>query len=191
MMGTEAPPERLFYVFCLEDHGPQDHLLRRIDRVLDLNDVQQKLRPFYRPIGMPSVDPELMIRMLIVGYCLAIRSERRLCEEARLNLAYRWFCRLGLDGNVPDHSTPASAGAGNSRATAMAGSGRATSYVPAPIKTGSGSQNDRSYQKRTPVAEPRQTESTKSALKPPLARRHPGSAMCHVRMTRPRREAVS
>jgi len=105
MMGTQAAPERLFYDFCLEDHVPDDHLLRRIDRFLDLSDVRQKLRPFYCSIGRPSIDPELMIRMLIIGYCLAIRSERRLCEEVHLNLAYRWFCRIGLDGQVPDHST--------------------------------------------------------------------------------------
>jgi transposase len=104
-MGTQAAPERLFYDFCLEDHVPGDHLLRRIDRFLDLSDVRQKLRPFYCSIGRPSVDPELMIRMLIIGYCCGIRSERRLCEEVHLNLAYRWFCRLGLDGQVPDHST--------------------------------------------------------------------------------------
>jgi transposase len=105
MMGTQAAPEQLFYDFCLEDHVPDDHLLRRIDRFLDLSDVRQKLKPFYCSIGRPSIDPELMIRMLIIGYCLAIRSERRLCEEVHLNLAYRWFCRLGLDGQVPDHST--------------------------------------------------------------------------------------
>jgi transposase len=105
MMGTQAAPVQLFYDFCLEDHVPDDHLLRHIDRFLDLSDVRQKLRPFYCTIGRPSIDPELMIRMLIVGYCLAIRSERRLCEEVHLNLAYRWFCRLGLDGQVPDHST--------------------------------------------------------------------------------------
>jgi transposase len=105
MMGTQAAPEQLFYDFCLEDHVPDDHLLRRIDRFLDLSDVWQKLKPFYCTIGRPSIDPELMIRMLIVGYCFAIRSERRLCEEVHLNLAYRWFCRLGLDGQVPDHST--------------------------------------------------------------------------------------
>jgi transposase len=105
MMGTQAAPERLFYDFCLEDHVPDDHLLRRIDRFLDLSDVRQKLKSFYCSIGRPSIDPELTIRMLIVGYCLAIRSERRLCEEVHLNLAYRWFCRLGLEGQVPDHST--------------------------------------------------------------------------------------
>ena len=105
MMGTQAAPERLFYDYCLEDHVPDDHLLRRIDGFLDLGDIRQKLKPFYCTIGRPSIDPELMIRMLIVGYCLAIRSERRLCEEVHLNLAYRWFCRLGLDGQVPDHFT--------------------------------------------------------------------------------------
>ncbi len=105
MMGRQAAPERLFYDFRLDDHIPADHLLRRIDRFLDLKDVREELRPFYSQIGRPSVDPELMIRMLIVGYCFAIRSERRLCEEVHLNLAYRWFCGLGLDGRVPDHST--------------------------------------------------------------------------------------
>jgi len=105
MMGTQAAPEHLFYDFCLEDHVPPDHLLRRIDVFLDLGELRLKLKPYYSPIGRPSVDPELMIRMLIVGYCLGIRSERRLCEEVHLNLAYRWFCRLGLEGTVPDHST--------------------------------------------------------------------------------------
>ena len=76
-----------------------------IDRFVDLDGARCELAPFYSEIGRPSVDPELMIRMLIVGYCFGIRSERRLCEEVHLNLAYRWFCRLGLDGAVPDHST--------------------------------------------------------------------------------------
>src|SRR5437868_391420 len=105
MMGMQTAPAQLFYDFCLEDHIPDDHLLRRIDRFIDLSDARQKLKAFYCSIGRPSIDPELMIRMLIVGYCLGIRSERRLCEEVHLNLAYRWFCRLGLDGEVPDHST--------------------------------------------------------------------------------------
>jgi transposase len=105
MMGRQATPERLFYDFCLDDHVPDDHLLRRIDQFVDLDGVRRELKPYYSPMGRPSVDPELMIRMLIVGYCFAIRSERRLCEEVHLNLAYRWFCRLGLDGKVPDHST--------------------------------------------------------------------------------------
>ena len=105
MMGMQAAPEPLFYDFCLEDHVPCDHLLRRIDVFLDLASVRADLLPCYSSIGRPSIDPELMIQMLIVGYCFAIRSERRLCGEAHLNLAYRWFCRLGLDGKVPDHST--------------------------------------------------------------------------------------
>ena len=105
MMGVQETPARLFYDFCLDEHVPFDHLLRGIDRHLDLDDLRQSLKPFYSQMGRPSVDPELMIRMLIVGYCMGIRSERRLCEEVHLNLAYRWFCRLGLDGKVPDHST--------------------------------------------------------------------------------------
>jgi transposase len=105
MMGVEETPARLFYDFCLEEHVPSGHLLRGIDRHLDLTELRRSLKPFYRQMGRPSIDPELMMRMLIVGYCMGIRSERRLCEEVHLNLAYRWFCRLGLDGKVPDHST--------------------------------------------------------------------------------------
>jgi transposase len=95
----------LFYQFSLEDHVPTGHLLRSIDRFVDLSGLRQQLAPYYSSTGRPSIDPELMIRMLIVGYCFGIRSERRLCEEVHLNLAYSWFCRLGLDGHVPDHST--------------------------------------------------------------------------------------
>jgi len=105
MMGIQATSARLFYDFCLDDHVPSDHMLRSIDRHLDLDDVRQALKPFYSSTGRPSIDPELMIRMLIAGYCMGIRSERRLCEEGHLNLAYRWFCRVGLDDKVPDHST--------------------------------------------------------------------------------------
>jgi transposase len=105
MMGIQGTPARLSYDFCLEEHVPVDHVLRGINRHLALDDLRQSLKPFYSRMGRPSVDPELMIRMLIVGYCMGIRSERRLCEETHLNLAYRWFCRLGLDGRVPDHST--------------------------------------------------------------------------------------
>jgi transposase len=105
MMGFQGTPARLFYDFCLEEHVPVDHMLRGIDRHLVLDDIRLSLKPFYSQMGRPSVDPELMIRMLIVGYCMGIRSERRLCEEVHLNLPYRWFCRLGLDGRVPDHST--------------------------------------------------------------------------------------
>jgi transposase len=106
MMGerqTDQP--ELFYGFSLERHVPADHLLRSIDRFVDLGDIREQLRPFYSDRGRPSIDPELMIRMLIIGYCMGIRSERRLCDEVHLNLAYRWFCRLGLEGAVPDHST--------------------------------------------------------------------------------------
>lgn len=100
---TDQP--ELFYGFSLERHVPADHLLRSIDRFVDLGDIRAQLRPYYSDTGRPSIDPELMIRMLIIGYCMGIRSERRLCDEVHLNLAYRWFCRLGLDGAVPDHST--------------------------------------------------------------------------------------
>jgi transposase len=86
-------------------HVPENHLLRAIDRFVDLGGVRAHLAPFYSETGRPSIDPELLIRMLIVGYCFGIRSERRLCQEVHLNLGYRWFCRLGLDGGVPDHST--------------------------------------------------------------------------------------
>ena len=106
MMGERlVMQESLFYEFRLEDHVPSDHLLRRIDRFVDCSGLRQHLAGFYSATGRPSVDPELMIRMLLIGYCLGIRSERRLCEEVHLNLAYRWFCRLGLEGKVPDHST--------------------------------------------------------------------------------------
>jgi transposase len=106
MMGERTVmQEALFYSFSLERHVPEDHLLRRIDRFVDLSGLREHLRPYYSDTGRPSIDPELMIRMLLIGYCLGIRSERRLCEEVHLNLAYRWFCRLGLEGTVPDHST--------------------------------------------------------------------------------------
>src|SRR6186713_1610236 len=106
MMGhRQVGQAALFYEFSLERHVPADHLLRSIDRFVDLGAVRGELAAFYSNLGRPSVDPELMIRMLLVGYCFGIRSERRLCEEVHLNLAYRWFCRLGLDGDVPDHST--------------------------------------------------------------------------------------
>lgn len=95
----------LFYEFSLEDHVPQDHMVRSIDRFVDLTSVRAHLADFYSHTGRPSVDPELLIRMLLVGYSFGIRSERRLCEEVHLNLVYRWFCRLDLTDRVPDHST--------------------------------------------------------------------------------------
>jgi transposase len=106
MMGHQLGEQAaLFYEFSLERHVPPNHLLRSIDRFVELDGLRRELSPFYSTIGRPSIAPELMIRMLLVGYCFGIRSERRLCEEVHLNLAYRWFCRLGLEGDVPDHST--------------------------------------------------------------------------------------
>ncbi len=108
MMGRQTGDQsQLFYLFNLEKRIPAGHLLRRINPTVTrvLADLREKLAPFYSEIGRPSIDPELMIRMLIVGYCYGIRFERRLCEEVELHLAYRWFCRLDLDDTVPDHST--------------------------------------------------------------------------------------
>ena len=106
MMGSNDDGQaQFFYAFELESLIPQDHLLRGIDRFLDLTELRTHLAPFYSHTGRPSIDPELMIRMLIIGYCFGIRSERRLCEEVQLNLAYRWFCRLSMEDQVPDHST--------------------------------------------------------------------------------------
>src|SRR5208337_987362 len=108
MMGRQTGDQsQLFYLFNLERRIPADHLLRRINPVVTriLAELRDKLASFYSEIGRPSIDPELIIRMLIVGYCYGIRSERRLCEEVELHLAYRWFCRLDLDDTVPDHST--------------------------------------------------------------------------------------
>lgn len=106
MMGDRlSGQESLFYDFTLDQFVPEGHLLRQVDRFVDLEGVRTKLRPYYSEMGRPSVCPELTVRLLLCGYLLGIRSERRLCEEVHLNLAYRWFCRLGLDGAVPDHST--------------------------------------------------------------------------------------
>jgi len=106
MMGPKQEAQAaLFYEFSLEDHVPQDHLLLSIDRFVDLSSVRAHLAGFYSHTGRPSVDPERLIRMLLVGYCFGIRSERQLCDEVHLNLAYRWFCRLDLTDGIPDHST--------------------------------------------------------------------------------------
>jgi transposase len=106
MMGEKSGAQgQLFYQFNLDEVIPADHMLRKIDAVLDLSDLRAQLAPYYSHTGRPSIDPELMIRMLLIGYCYGIRSERRLCEEVSLNLAYRWFCRLGIEDAVPDHST--------------------------------------------------------------------------------------
>src|ERR1700758_368313 len=108
MMGRQTVDQsQLFYLFNLEARIPAHHLLRRVNPTVTriLAGLREKLEAFYSNIGRPSIDPELMIRMLIVGYCYGIRSERRVCEEVDLHLAYRWFCRLDLDDQVPDHST--------------------------------------------------------------------------------------
>ena len=108
MMGRQTGDQsQLFYLFNLERRIPASHLLRRVNPVVTriLGELRERLVPFYSEIGRPSIDPELMIRMLIVGYCYGIRFERKLCEEVELHLAYRWFCRLDLDDKVPDHST--------------------------------------------------------------------------------------
>jgi transposase len=108
MMGRRCGDQAsFFYEFRLDQRVPKDHLLRLIDGFVTpvLADLHEQLQPFYSDIGRPSVDPELMIRMLLVGYCYGLRSERRLTQEVALHLAYRWFCRLDLDDKVPHHST--------------------------------------------------------------------------------------
>ena len=108
MMGRQDRDQgQLFYEFSLDEMIPTDHLLRRINvfATAVLADLHDQLKAFYSDIGRPSVDPELMIRMLLVGYCYGIRHERRLCQEVALHLAYRWFCKLDLDDKVPHHST--------------------------------------------------------------------------------------
>ena len=105
MMGRqEVGQGQFFYAFNLDKVVPPDHLVRQIDALLDLSWVHKELSPYYSHTGRPSIDPVLMIRMLIVGYVFAIRSERRLCAEVQVNLAYRWFCKLGIEDNIPDHS---------------------------------------------------------------------------------------
>jgi len=108
MMGRQSGDQTsLFYEFRLDDRIPKDHLLRRINLYLTpvLGGMHQQLAPYYSEIGRPSIDPELMIRMLIVGYCYGLRSERKLTQEVELHLAYRWFCRLDLNDRIPHHST--------------------------------------------------------------------------------------
>jgi transposase len=105
MMGRrEGRQGQFFYSFNLDQVVPADRLVRQIDGVLDLAWVHKELAPYYSHTGRPSIDPALMIRMLIVGYVFAIRSERRLCAEVQVNLAYRWFCKLGIEDKIPDHS---------------------------------------------------------------------------------------
>ncbi len=105
MMGRQASTQdQFFYNFYLDDIVPASHLVRRIDAALDLSWMHGELEPYYSHTGRPSIDPELMMRMLIIGYVFAIRSERQLCSEVQVNLAYRWFCRLDVEDPIPDHS---------------------------------------------------------------------------------------
>ena len=105
MMGRlKSDQGQLFYEFHLDEAVPEDHLVRRIDSALDLRWLRGELAAHYSSMGRPSIDPELMIRMLVVGYVFAIRSERLICREVQVNLAYRWFCKLGIEDAIPDHS---------------------------------------------------------------------------------------
>jgi transposase len=105
MMGRQNNDQGpLFYEFCLDEAVPDDHLVRKIDAVLDLSWAYAELAAHYPRLGRPSIDPVLMIRMLIIGYVFALRSERLLCREVQVNFAYRWFCKLGIEHKIPDHS---------------------------------------------------------------------------------------
>lgn len=105
MMGQQRRTESLFYYFRLEEQIPTDHLLRRIDGYVDFSFVPEQLKDFYRATGRPSIDPEVLLRLLLVGYLYGITSERRLMDEVRMHPAYRWFTRLSFDQEIPDHST--------------------------------------------------------------------------------------
>lgn len=106
MIGAKLDAQAaLFYEFNLDQHVLVDHMLCQIDRFVDLSDIRTVMAPYYSSTGRPSIDPDLMTGMLFVGYCMGIRSERRLCEEVYLHLAFRWFCRLDLNDAIPDHST--------------------------------------------------------------------------------------
>ena len=105
MMGQQPGMESLFYYFRLEDQIPKDHLLRLIDRYADFSFVRERLKNFYSSTGRPSIDPEVLLRLLLVGYLYGITSERRLLDEVRMHLAYRWFTRLDFSQEIPDHST--------------------------------------------------------------------------------------
>jgi transposase len=105
MMGQQARSESLFYYFRIEDHIPEDHLLRLIDRHVDFAFVRETLKASYSHTGRPSIDPEVLLRILLIGYLYGITSERRLVEDIAMHLAYRWFTGLGFDQEVPHHST--------------------------------------------------------------------------------------
>jgi transposase len=105
MMGEQSRSESLFYYFRLEEQIPEDHLLRLLDRYIDFSFVRERLKTFYSSTGRPSIDPEVLMRLLLVGYLYGITSERRLLDEVRMHLAYRWFTRLDFNAEIPDHST--------------------------------------------------------------------------------------
>ena len=106
MMGRRThDQEQFFYSFRLDEAVPDDHPVREVAAVLDLSWVHSELAPYYPRLGRPSIDPVLMIRMLIIGYVFAIRSERALCRDVGVNLAYRWFCGLSIEDKIPDHCT--------------------------------------------------------------------------------------
>jgi transposase len=105
MIGHHSRSESLFYYFRLEDQVPENHLLRLIDRHVNLEFVRAKLKDSYSETGRPSIDPELLLRMLLVGYLYGVTSERKLVEELRMHLAWRWFTGLGFDQEIPHHST--------------------------------------------------------------------------------------
>ncbi len=105
MMGQHIRSESLFYYFRLEDHVPENHLLRLIERHISLSFVREKPQDSYSETGRPSIDPELLLRILLIGYLYGITSERKLVEELRMHLAWRWFTGLGFDQEIPHHST--------------------------------------------------------------------------------------
>ena len=105
MMGSHSRSESLFYYFRIEDQVPETHLLRQIDRHVSFEFVREQLRDSYSDTGRPSIDPEVLLRILLLGYLYGITSERKLLEELRMHLAWRWFTGLGFDQEIPDHST--------------------------------------------------------------------------------------
>ena len=105
MMGRHARSESLFYNFRLEDQVPDNHLLRLIDKHIDFGYIHGQLEDSYSDTGRPSIDPELLLRILLIGYLYGISSERKLVEELRMHLAWRWFTGLGFDEEIPHHST--------------------------------------------------------------------------------------
>ena len=105
MMGHHSRSESLFYYFRIEDQVPENHLLRLIDRHVSFQFVRDELRDSYSENGRPSIDPEVLLRILLLGYLYGITSERKLLEELRMHLAWRWFTGLGFDQEIPHHST--------------------------------------------------------------------------------------